>query len=240
MNIVLGIPGKWSTRSDIVKDIAAKSNGLLFLGSTLMNIDSKEQYQVEIYDFDPNLAEAFEIAGRQSLDPTHIQNIQSHTFTLYVIGKGGSLEEARKVLDVGCGVLRGGGLALKIETTGKAHTPEQWFAFAENKNEAALYRACVALIGSNGKFYTCGMHNLGYRDAIVKENLLPKQAAQLLEPFSLYILTENPALKDGHTFSQTSDSPNYQLHAVSCDIYPSDDPFHNPFGMWNLVRVNSK
>jgi hypothetical protein len=231
--VIIGIPGKWPTRSDIVKDIANKSNGLLFAGLLLMDTATNDGYTLEVHSHDPDLTTSFEIAG-PLLD---IQAIRSHTFTLYLLAKGGSLGQAQKVLDVGCGLLQAGGLAVKVETTGKAHTYNDWFALASAHNETALYHAFVTLVGSNGAYHSCGMHNLGQPDAMVTGNITSDDAAGLLESFLLYLLTEKPALIDGHTFSAKQDSPHYRMRAVPCDTYPSDHPFFNPFGMWQLEVV---
>jgi len=235
--IIIGIPGKWPTRSDIVKAIAEKSNGLLFAGSALLDTTSQDGYGFEVYDYDPDLANAFKIAGRPKITQPDIKEISSHTFTLYLIADGGSPERAQKVLNVGCGLLQAGGIAVKVETTGKAHTLQDWFALASAHNETALYYAYVTIIGSNGIYYSCGMHNLGHRDAIVRGNITANDAARLLETFLLYVLIEKPDVRDKLTFSEKKDSPHYRINEVPCDIHPSDHLFFNPFGLWQLEAV---
>lgn len=194
----------------------------------------KEGYKLEVHDYDADLAKAFEIAGRPRMGQADIQAIRSHTFTLYLIATGGSTEHAQKVLNVGCGLLQAGGLAVKVETTGKAHSSKDWLALAAANNETALYHAFITLIGGNGRYYSCGMKNLGYRDAIVEGDISSKEASRLLQNFLLYVLIEKPAIGDGHTFSETQDSRHYRLHAMHCDTYPSRHLFYNPFGMWQI------
>lgn len=239
VEIVVGIPGKWQTRSDIVQDIATKSKGLLFAGMVLIDTATNEPYQLEVYDHDPNLSEAFAIAGRHSLAESDIQSIRSHTFTLYLIAKGGSLEKAQKVLNVGSRLLQAGGIAVKVETTGKAHSAKDWLALTEAHNETALYHAFVTLVGDERGYYSCGMHNLGYRDAFVKGNITPDGAAHLLQTFLLYVLIETPAIENGHTFSENQHAPRYYLRSAPCETYPSDHTFYNPYGMWELEYKHS-
>ena len=234
VEIVIGIPGKWQTRNDIVRDIASKSEGLLFAAMVVMDTATNESYRLEVYDNNPHLAEAFALAGRQSLTESDIQAIQSHTFTLYLIAKGGSLEKAQEVLSVGSRLLQAGGLAVKVETTGKAHSAKDWFALTEAHNETALYHAFVTLVGDERGYYSCGMHNLGHRDALVKGSITADDAARLLQTFLLYALVEKPAIEDGHTFGEDQQSPRYYLRSVPCETYPTGDPFHNPYGMWEL------
>ena len=239
IEIVIGIPGKWQTRSDIVTSIAGESDGLLFAGAVLTNTATNEPYRLEVYDHDPNLTRAFAIGGRQSLTELDLESIQSHTYTLCLIAEGGTFEQAQKVLDIGCGLLKAGGLALKVETTGKAHSRQDWFALAAAKNETALCHAFVTLVGKGSAYYSCGMHNLGYRDAIVRGNITPDDAARLLQAFLFYILIERPSIIDGHTFSEDQHSPHYRLLGIPCESYPGDHTFHNPYGMWQLEAVGT-
>jgi hypothetical protein len=235
--VFICIPGTWSTRSDMVRAIASKSNGLLFVGQVLMDTTTKEKYELAVYGHDPDLAKAFEIAGRPRITQADIQAIRSHTFTLYMTAEGGSLKKAQGVLNVSGGLLQAGGLAIKVDTTGKAHTSVDWLALASANNEMALFYAFVTLVGSGGRYYSCGMHNLGYRDAIVEGKIPPDAAARLLQTFLLYVWVEKPVILDGQLFSETQDSQHYRLLGVTCTTYPSDHPYSNPFGMWQLEAI---
>jgi hypothetical protein len=246
-SIVIGVPGGWASRTSIARDIAAKSNGLTVAGAYLIEAaaggpapaghGAGERYPMEITEHDPHLARAFERAGWQSLTQTELQDIRAHTFAVYLTAEGGSPEQAQKVMALGCGLLRAGGLAVKVETTGKAHSAADWRALTGARTPAALYRAFVGLVEGNGSYYSCGMHNLGYRDAIVWSNLWPADAARLLQKFLLYVLTEKPRNMDRYSFSEAPGTPSYSVRAVPCDTYPPDHPFYNPFGMWRLEPV---
>jgi hypothetical protein len=61
--IILGVPGRWKDSQDIVLSIAEQSNGYLFAGSVLMHTSTKSGFSLEIYERDPQLVKAFEIAG---------------------------------------------------------------------------------------------------------------------------------------------------------------------------------
>ncbi len=236
-HIILGIPGRWTDRTDIVAAIAQRSEGFICTGTVLYNTATRDSYHIDVYDHDPALARAFALAGRHSLTETDLRLIADHTYTLYIIGNGGSPDAARRMMQAAAGILRAGGLAVKIETTGKAHSISDWMALANAQEPAALYRAYVTLIEGNDSFYSCGMHNLGLPDAIVAGKRAPGDAATLLETFLLYLLLEQPRLRDGHTFSVDTDAPRYKLRHVTCTLYDRDDPFYNPYGMWQLSKL---
>jgi Domain of unknown function (DUF4261) len=238
---VVGVPGRWATHSDLVKAIARDSGGYIFAGMIIMDVATQVGWQAEVYPPDPNLLEAFTYAGLGRLDQETLDAIAGHTFMFYVVGEGGSLEAARGIMRVVCGLLRAGGIAVKVESAGLAHRAEVWQQLAgeAETSDAALYHAYVTRIGQNdtGLFYTCGMHNLGLRDVVVQDALPPREAAALLQTFALYTLLERPLLESGHTFSVDPHAPRYRVLAEPCELYTEDELFFNPFGVWRLSRL---
>jgi hypothetical protein len=234
---VIGIPGRWPNRSDIVTSIASRSGGYLFAGMVMMKIGAKDSFTLEIYEHDPNLKNAFSIAGRGRLTGEDLEAIGSHTFTLYLASEGGSVEAAKKLLHAGNALLKSGGLAVKIESTGTAHRADQWAEFCAHDHMGNLLQAFVTYIGGDGVYYSCGMHNLGHPDAVVEADISPNDAANLLHTLLGYLLVENPKLKDGETFSVDAAAPRYRLFHEPCTMYEAGDLFHNPFGVWKLVSA---
>src|SRR5689334_16225123 len=131
--IVLGIPGLWQTRSDFVEAIARDgiargSKGFIFAGRILMNVASGASWELELYPHAPRLVEAFTAANRGSIDEETIRAIAKHTHTAYISGPGGSLDAARSIILAVVAVLHAGGLAVKVESAGVAHSSQQWEA----------------------------------------------------------------------------------------------------------------
>jgi hypothetical protein len=232
---VIGIPGRWPSRSDIVTSIASRSGGYLFAGMAMTKIGTKDGFTLEIYEHDPNLKNAFSIAGRGRLTDKDLDAIGSHTFTLYLAAQGGSIDAAKKVLHAANALLKAGGLAVKIESTGTAHRADQWEEFCAHEHVPNLLQAYVTYIGGDGVYYSCGMHNLGHCDAVIEADIPPNDAANLLHTFLGYFLVENPKLKDRETFSVDADAPRYRLFHEACTMYEAGDLFHNPFGVWKLI-----
>src|SRR5438477_11981643 len=89
---VIGIPGRWANRSDIVTSIASRSGGYLFAGMAMMKIGTKDGFTLEIHEHDPTLKNAFSIAGRGRLTDEDLDAIGLHTFALYLVAQGGSID----------------------------------------------------------------------------------------------------------------------------------------------------
>ncbi len=235
--IIIGVPGYWETRTEILAAVADKSGGFLCLANRLMGTSTKDVYTLDIYDYDPQLAAAFRIVGRPWIRESDLDRIAAHRHTLYVLSADVSMEWARRMLKVGCALLQAGGIAVKVESTGIAHSADKWMEFARSGDLFQLYRAFVTLIKGSEYFYSCGMHNFGLPDVSVGSNLGPDDAARLLNQFTCFVLSENPALADGETFSVAAGASRYRLKKERCELYPHDDPFYNPFGRWHLIEI---
>lgn len=235
--IIIGIPGSWATRSDIVASIARHSGGFIFAGLVLMDTATKQGFTLEVYDHDPQLHEAFRIASGGRITDADLGAIAQHRHTLYCLSSGVSLEAARQILRAGVGLLDAGGFAVKVESSGVAHSATRWRELAASKHLFDVYTAFVTLIGGRDCFYSCGMHAFGLPDAAVPRDLDAQAAAQLLNVFNHYLVAERPPLADGHTFSVAASAPRYRLHKSACDTYEPEHAFHNPNGMWRFTRA---
>ena len=233
--IVVGVPGKWADRSAILESIVKHSGGYLFAGMLLMHIETKWSCSLEIYENDPNLRRAFEIAGGGRFSAAQLDEIDEHTFTLYLSCDGGSPENARALMNAVTAILNCGGAGVKIESTGIAHTPERWRELDASELPVALMDAFVTYVGGDGGFYSCGMQNIGFRDAVVNSGVSPNDAANLLFTLNAYIALENATIGDGETFSVDATSPRYRVNKKQCDMFATDDLFHNPYGIHDLT-----
>lgn len=232
--IILAVPGRWANRTDLVGKVAEASGGYLLAGNVLAQVGAERAWQVEVQGANPHLARAFEAGGRGSFSVADLDAVARHTRVVYLLGPGGSEDAARASLGAAAGLLRAGGVAVNVESTGKSHPRETWFGFAAGSDLPALFYAFVTLIGAPGEVRSCGMQNLGLPDACLVEPPT-EEAASLLQSFLYYLLAEKPDLRSGQTFSLGPGAPVYRLALEPCRWYPEDDPFFNPYGIWRLT-----
>jgi hypothetical protein len=232
--IILCIPGMWKTRAALAEALADSGSALRFVGEHLHDRDSGDQFDLSLVNYDPDLAKAFAIAGRRSLTEPDIDTIKRHVQIAFLSGDGGSVERARAILHAGAALVDAGGLGVKVETSGVAHSPANWKALDAAPESVALYHAFVTMIAAENVYYSVGMHNLGLPDATVPRSLAPRDAAKTLEGFLLYLLYENPELSDTHTFSLGPGSPRFKMQDAPCTRFPKEHPFFNPYDIWML------
>jgi hypothetical protein len=239
VEIVLAVPGNWLNRAEIVTAIAKKGRGYRLTGDILTNPATGESFDLEIAEHDPDLIETFIPAGRGLLSLQDFAALDHHTFTLYLTGAGGSLETAHQIMDAAAALLWAGGIALRVESSGMVHSAGRWLNCVryQDSDLAALFDAFVILNRQDDLVFSCGMHNFGFRDGVISIKTVREEPLQTLQTFLLYLMQENPPLKDGTIFSTQPDLPHYRLKGEKCTGYSPGDLLYNPFGLWRLKRI---
>jgi hypothetical protein len=162
-----------------------------------------------------------------------MQDIASHQSVAYLLGDGGSRERAESMMLAGAAVIGAGGLGVKVESAGIAHSTNDWLKLCEQAYLFSAHRAFV-IYGTGDETYSCGMHNLGLRDAVVAQKDA-SDPVELLQAFTRYLFAEAPAIKDGQTFSVARGAPAYRLRSDPGVSYEAGSFYSNPYGAWRLV-----
>ena len=173
-------------------------------------------------------------------------NINKKKSTVYLKNKGGSLEDAKKIMLAANCILINGGDEINIITSGITHSKENWKFFIEKDRLMDYIFAFVVTIKNTKEdfYFTCGMHNLGYPDVVVPGYLEYDQGNYLAKAFCYYLLKYNPVLFSGGKFRIEPNSPDiYRYTYEKCHIYDSYDNtvyllLHNPYGLWRLTESN--
>lgn len=234
--IVLAIPGNWPTRSDIIGAIVRQGR-FLFSGDMITDLRTQLSYSLDIHERDEKVAAAIAFAGQHSISPDDFARLREHTFVLYLVGPGGVGAAARDLMPVADSLLEAGGLAVQVANSGAGHSAAYWHLLTEHRsNVPALFDAYVTLAQHEEEFFSVGMHVFGLPDALVKGPIDPNEAGELLQTFLLYVLLENPPLKDGQAFRVDPQSPVYRLSYGPSDLQEPDNLMYNPYGVWRLLK----
>ncbi|CAH0230728.1 hypothetical protein SRABI96_02669 [Peribacillus sp. Bi96] len=232
--IIIGIPGKWKNRTALIQTLASKGEGYLLAGNIFHNKDKNITFQAEVQDYEPTLKETFSYASKGAFSESLLEEINDHTFTVYIIADISDTGNVTDLIDAGAAILRAGGLAVKIETAGIAHSKMDWLQLHHNPDILSVYAHFVTIIGEEDYYCSFGMKAFGLPDAVTLNTMSPKEAAALLNTFNYYHVGERPLFTNGETFSIQKDAPNYILTGLQDFRYEEDNPFYNPFGLWNL------
>ena len=237
--MVLCVPGPWRNRTELVERIVRDSDGYLFAGRVLLNMGTHFSCELAHENPDPRMPRAFSAAGPHWRDTSEMEALASHASVVYLIGEGGSRESAENLMKCGAALLKAGGLGVKVESTGLAHKPNDWIEFCDGLPFFAAHRALVVYLAGS-EVNSCGMHNLGLRDAIAHCGSDPAAAVELVRTFTRYLFAETPSIRSGQTFSVASDAPVYRIEDHPGWDYGTDSLFTNPYGAWRLVPVSPR
>jgi hypothetical protein len=243
---VVCVPGPWADRDAMMRAVAELlgEDGPRFVMAGALMVELVSEAELE-WRWEPRaegLGRAFEIAGRGSLEASELAAIAAAPGHVFLIDpEGGSLQAARRVMIFAEALLRAGGLGVKVESAGVAHSAPAWREMTDAAHDvAALLAAWVTIVGAPEQgFFTCGMHNLGLPEALVPASLDPDAAVELLDVFTLYLAADEPELEDGQTFAADEDAPVFELVHQPCEHFAPDNPFHNPYGMWALLPLEA-
>ncbi len=229
MRTALLLPGTWADHAAFVA--ACARAGLQTAGAFLVDPLTGAHVEVELGPRSDTVRRAFE--GFE-LEESELAALSEHRSVLRITGDTGDLERLRALTRLSTRLLLHGALGIKVESAGVAAPIQQWLELSVRFDPFTALRCFVVVGDVEAAAYSCGMHNFGLRDAFV-EGVPLAEATLAINRFNLYQLVERPALEDGQTFAAEQGARTFVLRKEPCTMWPPDDTFHNPFGMWRLV-----
>jgi hypothetical protein len=238
---MLCVPGPWSDRTQFIKRVVVETKGeFMFAGMIIAEPAKKRHVILEFSGPDERLRRAFEIAGQGKVLPTIVEEVGRHRAVAYLKFPLHVIEQRDMLVDFTTVLRQCGGIAVKIESSGVAHSWDAWFEQMKSNNPFDWYRTFVCLIGDTEYYYSCGMHHFGLPEVEAPRSIETREAADLMNRFNYYQISEEPKLAEGHTFSLTPEAPRYRLQRRDDVRHDAeDDLFHNPHGIWRLNPVGN-
>jgi hypothetical protein len=236
--LVICIPGTWADRGEfLLKVITLETDGrYMFAGMVLADTTAKDHVPLGFCPADPNMAEAFEIAGHGKIPPEVLAAIEEHTTVVYLHFPLDLPAQRERIIKFTQIIQRLGGIAVKVESAGISHTWERWFELLGG-SPFDWYCSCVVLIADDSHFFSCGMHHFGLPECEVPRSIPIAEAAELMNRFNFWQIDEKPVLSSGHTFSLNVEAPSYRLKLLPDARHDDDHLFYNAHGVWRLEAV---
>ncbi|MCW1885649.1 DUF4261 domain-containing protein [Luteolibacter flavescens] len=234
--MILCIPGPWADRSEFLKAIITTepAGQFIFAGGLLAHPSGEDHVPLTYADADPDMAQAFHLAGQGQISDETLEAISAHGGVAYLHFAMDLPEELERIVKFTDVVRRAGGIAVKVESCGVAHEWERWSKLLSG-NAFDHYCSACTLIGGEDYFYSCGMHHFGLPECSIPTDFDAEEAAHLINQFNLYQIVSNPHLESGHTVSLSEESIRFRLTLEEDGRHEADDLFHNPHGVWVLT-----
>lgn len=233
--LIICIPGTWKDRSDFIsRVITCEPEGrYVFAGMVFADVQANDHVPLDFCPADPNIPRAFEIAGQGKLPAEILARLREHSSVVFLHFPPDLPDQRERILKFTRILQRIGGIAVKVESAGVAHSWERWFRLMSG-TPFEIYSAAVALIGDKGYYYSCGMHHFGLAECEAPRSIPAREAADLMNRFNFWQIAEHPELSTGHTFSLAPTAPRFRLSLEQDTRHDGEDLFHNPHGIWRL------
>lgn len=235
--IILRIPGTWPRRVDIIEAVARSGTGYLFADDRLYNTRTMQTFSTLVGEYNPQMEEAFRLFSTGNIDDATLSAIGQHTHSLYFVSHADSPDDARAAMRAADALLTSGGIAVLVESSGVVHTAPAWHALFARTDSTALYEAFVSPLVAlkERSYYTCGMHNMGRRDAVISASIYSRDAYAIMQDFLSRTIDAESEIPLGSAFPATDQHSAYKVSAHEpCTTYPSENVYYNPHGMWRL------
>ena len=237
--IVFTIPGRWRDAADFAARLAAAPGGYVADGPVVRDTNTGRTYACDVRPHDPGLAHVFFISGMGRARRADALAVGNHTAVVRLTGFGGSEAAAVEMMRVATVVVAAGGIAVLVESSGVSHTKADWMKLAGDPKPGGVYWAYVILVtGKHLGFYTCGMHALGHRDVVTDVIADAQEAYAVLHQFNGYLLQSGIPIRDDDPIGNEHGAL-WRVRAEPCDHLPPGDLYHNPYGMWRIVRTEA-
>ena len=238
--ITLCVPGPWADAVEFGDKVAALAGSYSDAGRLMLDAGDTDGIAIKLCAADPKLAVAFRIACQGKMDEEMLRVLARHALVAYLRFPADLAAQSERMLKFSRLMERAGGLAVKVESCGVAHSWAQWASLLKGALPGQ-YAAGVTLVTSADFYYSCGMHNFGLPDCEVAGALDFDSAMHLMNQFNLWRLSTLSALSDGHSFSLGKGEPSYSLQQRSDQRNARSSPLFNAKGLWLLAasRANT-
>lgn len=228
-SFLLLVPGAWSSIEQVITPLRAAG-----LDVTTPSNDPLAPGAIEISLVqDPGLGRSVTSAGDAALPARALAGVDRAA--LVEIGRRLD-EDTRELARLGAALRAAGGLAVRMERSGRAFAWDAWLARVERGTPLDLYEVGVALArDADGFVFSVGMHHFDLPDAEIAAGSDLDAAAHWLHAFHLFQLVESPTLASGHTFQPDADAKRRVFERWPDGRHHPDDGRANPFGSWRFL-----
>jgi hypothetical protein len=231
----LRIPGVWQRPEEFAERLPA---GCRMTESGLVLADGTE-FELHPLAADDEFPRLFATSCAKLPTADERERIESYVTNLCIVGPGGSIDAATRIMNAAAVVLHAGGAGVFVDNSGLAHGATDWLTLVESANDGGVYWAFVSYVRGERELYSIGMHVLGCRDAIIPRTGNDEYDLRTLHSFLGYSAFSGAELHDGEVVGDAV-LPTFKIRSQADDRVPSSAPMFNPYGRWRLETLDGE
>lgn len=184
---------------------------------------------------DTEFAGIFRNSCRQEPSEDELAKVDRYRVNVFLMGPGGSLEAARKMMEAASAIVRAGGAGVFIDNCGLAHGGQNWLEMTDDGGPDAISFAFVSIMRGKLDVTTMGMHCLGLRDIVMKREDVEGGGFDIVEVIR-YLARGDKPVDEGHLIADL-DGPRFRVSLIDSDKRFAGSPMDNPYGRLKLVSM---
>lgn len=208
-----------------------------FIDERSLEIDGRRYFYLFLPP-DENTQRSFYYSGLFNTEEADLLGTMKTVLSLWSFDQ--SMRGVTEIIRASRALYEAGGLAIKMETAGRGWPRKNW-EFILNQEVLTpihLYLFCIAIVTSEGRYFTCGMHQMGFPDVEVVGSPEDPVVAKRAEVFCLYNLGEAPAIRDLDTMSLPIDldgsGGSFRISYGVYEGYHPEGPHFNRYGLCTI------
>jgi hypothetical protein len=231
VEIALRIPGAWAHPRELIERLP---EGYRLMPDALTLPDGSK---IEFNPLPPDdqFAGIFRSSCRRPPTDEELEQVDRYTVNIGLMGPGGSLEAARRMMEAAAVIVRAGAAGVFIDNCALAHGGEFWLEMTEDGSSDAVSFAFVGIVRGQTELWTMGMHVLGLRDIVMQRADVEDGGFDIVEVIR-YLARGDKPVSDGHVIADL-DGPRFQAFHAESPARFEGSPMHNPFGRLKLVSM---
>ena len=240
--LIYCIPGTWENEKDFQIKLIEKTDGkYLAAGKVIFNPESQNGVEFDFRGHDERIPMSLKLGSRNTFSIDLENQINQHKSVVYLIVKNDSIDDIKNSFHFVSALLSSGGLAVKIENSGKAHDITAWNEIISRTDLHMILDLILICISSREEkiVYTCGMQLLNLPDSCVVMSDDINYDWHIIYVLSSYLLIDKPIIKENQTFSEKSGAKGYKFTHME-SLYDNDSWFYNVQGMWKLNPIEQE
>jgi hypothetical protein len=221
IEIRLRIPGTWANPGEMVERLPSGYS----ITREGFSLPDGSEILADLMPADTVFPAIFRQSCRQHPSPETLGKVDNYKFNVGLVGPGGSMESASKMVQLAAALITAGGAGVFIDNGALSHSGEHWMEIAEDGGPDALSFAFVSIVRGKQEIWTMGMHVFGLKDIVMHRDVPEEQLVDTI----VYMCTSEEPIEDGHLIGD-EDCPRYRATACDMNKVHSGSPMHNPFG----------
>jgi hypothetical protein len=231
IEIAFRIPGPWKHPKDLI-DRLPPNHRLTIDGLTLPD---GTEVGFGAVAADTQFPGIFRSSCRKEPTPTELEAVDHYSVNVFLMGPGGSLDAARRMMQAAAAIVQAGGAGVFIDNSAVAHGAGQWLDLTNDSSPEAVSFAFVAIIGGKTEIWTMGMHALGLRDIVMPRIDVEQGGFDIVEVIR-YLANNDRPVDEGHLIGDL-EGPRFRVSVQPGPPELAGGPMHNPFGRIKLVSM---